>query len=189
MNLTCSGFPRKNWKKRQSNLDYIKNAGRHIVPGGFASEELKAKSWPPTTPVKTNFYLGLCLGMQIMSIEFARNILKDKQIPKNLMKLANWTNPNTLFTSYPDNPGTRQRRYAASGILSLQNNQRHKTYSFYGKNLIEERHRHRYEFNNDYKKSWKNGMIFSGIYEKANLVEIAEIKNHPFMIGSQFHPE
>src|SRR5690606_14822049 len=65
-----------------------------------------------------------------------------------------------------------------------------KAHKLYKTDEIEERHRHRYEFNNDYKqKLEENGMIFSGIYEKQDLVEIAEIKDHPFMIGSQFHPE
>jgi len=64
------------------------------------------------------------------------------------------------------------------------------TYKLYGESVISERHRHRYEFNNKFKSSLeKAGMIFSGINPQQNLVEIAELKNHPFMIGSQFHPE
>ena len=60
----------------------------------------------------------------------------------------------------------------------------------YGKDLVEERHRHRYEFNNAYKKQFEEaGVVFSGIYAEKNLVEISEIKDHLFMLGTQFHPE
>jgi len=60
----------------------------------------------------------------------------------------------------------------------------------YGRSLVDERHRHRYEFNNKYRKIFeKKGMVFSGIYSKKNLVEIAEVKNHPYFIAVQFHPE
>jgi CTP synthase len=65
-----------------------------------------------------------------------------------------------------------------------------KAFGLYNKELIQERHRHRYEFNNKYKKLLeKNGMVFSGVYPKRNLVEIVELKDHPYFIAVQFHPE
>ena len=132
-------------------------------------------------------YLGLCLGMQIAVIEFARNVAG--------LERANSTefdeeSPYPVIDIMADQIGVdmggtmRLGRYPcelAPGTLAA---------SVYGADLVDERHRHRYEVNNDYRESLSEaGMVFSGISPDGRLVEIAELKDHPFFIGSQFHPE
>ena len=133
-------------------------------------------------------YLGLCLGMQIMVIEFSKNVLN--------LSDAN----STEFDPETSNPvidiiesqkgleetgGTMRlggyRCNLSSGTLAKK---------IYQKDIITERHRHRYEFNDYYKEKLNSiGFITSGECPANNLVEISEISDHPFMIGSQFHPE
>ncbi len=166
-------------------------AGVHgiLVPGGFDSRGVEGKIVAARYARKNNLpYLGICLGMQIMIIEFARSILD--------LKTATSTEFNKK-TRYPviglieeqksiDKKGGTMRL----GVYKCSLLKDSKVGKIYGKSEIFERHRHRYEFNNFYKKQFeKKGMVFSGIYKKENLVEISEIKDHPFMIGTQFHPE
>jgi len=161
----------------------------YLVPGGFgergwegmvlAAEYCRTRKIP---------YLGLCLGMQVMIVEFARNVLK--------LSGANSTEID-INTAYPvismlseqrnvQNLGGTMRLGAypcdlLEGTIAFQ---------AYGKKLIQERHRHRYEFNNEYKKAYEEkGMVFSGTLERGSLCEISEIPSHPWMLGVQFHPE
>ena len=132
-------------------------------------------------------YLGLCLGMQIAVIEFARNVAG--------LERANSTefdeeSPHPVIDIMADQIGVdmggtmRLGRYPcelAPGTLAA---------SVYGTDLVDERHRHRYEVNNGYREPLSEaGMVFSGTSPDGRLVEIAELKDHPFFIGSQFHPE
>ena len=132
-------------------------------------------------------YLGLCLGMQIAVIEFARHAVG--------LKKANSTefdpeSPHPVIDIMPDQIGVekggtmRLGRYPCKivpGTLAAE---------VYGEELVYERHRHRYEVNNGYRDALSQaGMIFSGTSPDDHLVEIAEVKDHPFFIGSQFHPE
>jgi CTP synthase len=130
--------------------------------------------------------------MQIMSIEFARYALNDPKITSEEFDEQGKTNRNKYLIHFL--PGQSVNR-AKGGTLRLgaypcKLTPRTKTKKLYGKNTISERHRHRYEFNNKFKNKLESkGLVVSGIYEKENLVEIVENKDHPFMIGSQFHPE
>ena len=132
-------------------------------------------------------YLGLCLGMQIAVIEFARNVAG--------LERANSTefdeeSPHPVIAIMADQIGVdmggtmRLGRYPcelAPGTLAAR---------VYDTDRVDERHRHRYEVNNDYREPLSEaGMVFSGTSPDGRLVEIAELKNHPFFIGSQFHPE
>ncbi len=133
-------------------------------------------------------YLGLCLGMQILLIEFARNVLKlkgasstefDKKVKYPIISLLE------------EQEGIKSKggtmRLGVSRCLVKPNSIAGKAY---GKKEINERHRHRYEFNNKFKKQFeKAGVLFSGTYKDKDLVEISELVNHPFMLGCQFHPE
>ncbi len=131
-------------------------------------------------------YLGLCLGMQIAVIEFARNVAG--------LEMANSTEfedtPHPVIDIMPDQVGVdmggtmRLGRWPCEivpGTLAAE---------LYGSDLVHERHRHRYEVNNAYREALIDaGMVFSGTSPDGRLVEIAEITDHPFYIGSQFHPE
>ena len=160
-----------------------------LVPGGFGARGIEGKIIAARYARENKIpYLGLCLGLQVLLIEFARSVLK--------------------MNSATSTEFDKNTKYPIISLIEEQKNLREKggtmrlgaypcelvpgtkTYEIYGKSRILERHRHRYEFNNKYKKEFEAaGVIFSGIYKKENLVEIVEIKNHPFMIGTQFHPE
>lgn len=160
-----------------------------LVPGGFGYRgiEGKIKAVQYARENKIPFF-GICLGMQCAAIEFARNVAG--------LKNAN----STEFIKHTKEPIVslleEQRKIKNMGatmrlgaypcnILKGTN-----TYKAYGRPIIYERHRHRYEFNNRYRKPFiKRGMAFSGLYVKKNLVEILELKEHPWFIGVQFHPE
>ena len=172
-----------------NKTEYLNELSGIIVPGGFGSRGiegmLEAAQFSREYKIP---YLGLCLGMQVMVIEFARNVLGFKD--------AN----STEFDKETENPvihiiDTQKGLEETGGTMRLggyrcsllKDSQASKIYS---KELIVERHRHRYEFNDLYKKDLeKHGFIASGICPDNELVEISEIVNHPFMIGCQFHPE
>jgi CTP synthase len=173
-------------KGAQKILDGVSGV---LVPGGFGYRgiEGKIKAIKFAREKKIPF-LGLCLGMQCAVIEFARNVCG--------LKGANSTEfkPQTKYPvisllaeqeKVKDLGGTMRL-----GAYPCRIKQKTLARRAYGKTLIEERHRHRYEFNNKYKKLFqKKGLLFSGIYPKKNLVEIVELKGHPYFIAVQFHPE
>ena len=177
-------------EKESANLKKIfKNAQGILVPGGFGSRgiEGKIKAIKYARENKIPF-LGICLGMQLAVIEFARNVCHIED--------AN----STEFDPMCKNPiidlmADQKAIINMGGTLRLGNyeckiKKNTLAYKDYKTDTILERHRHRYEFNNLYKDVLeKNGMIFSGINTKANLVEIIELANHPHFIASQFHPE
>lgn len=160
-----------------------------LVPGGFGSRGIEGKIQAIGFARENNIpFLGLCLGMQCAVIEFARNACR--------MKKANSTefNPKTKYPvislleeqkKVKDMGGTMRL-----GLYPCRIKKNTLARKIYGKDLICERHRHRYEFNNKYRKALeRKGMRFCGIYPKANLVEIIELKDHPFFVAVQFHPE
>ncbi len=161
-----------------------------LVPGGFGHRgiEGKIKAIKYARENRVPFF-GICLGMQLASIEFARNVLG--------LKGANSTEfvPDTeypIITILPEKKGIKQlggtlRKGAYPAILKPGT----LTYEIYGRvREISERHRHRYEFNPIFREEFeKNGMIVSGESPDGYLVEIIELKDHPFFIGVQFHPE
>ena len=176
----------KNDKKEWQELYKIDGV---VVPGGFGIRGIEGKiKVAQYCREKKVPYLGLCLGSQIMAIEFARNVANIKNAnsqefsPKAKNKVVHFL------------PGQSEKR-AKGGTLRLGSwpckiLKNTLAYKCYEKNSINERHRHRYEFNNKFKnKLEKKGLIFSGISPDRELMEIVEVKNHPFMIGSQFHPE
>ena len=180
-------------EKDKASFKTLKQAKGILVPGGFGIRGIEGKILAAKYARENHIpYLGLCLGMQIMTIEFARNALNNNKITSEEFDEENKVGKENYIIHFL--PGQFKER-DKGGTLRLGSypckiQKGTKTYNLYKKDSIDERHRHRYEFNNDFKKDLeKAGMIFSGMYEKANLVEIAELKNHPFMIGSQFHPE
>ena len=133
-------------------------------------------------------YLGLCLGMQTMCIEFARNVLDHEDANSSEFDRGSEHPVIDLMLeqrSITDMGGTMRL-----GLYPCVLQQGSKAASAYAVPEVEERHRHRFEFNNAYIEEFKTaGMKFSGLSPDGKLVEIAEIADHPYMVGSQFHPE
>ncbi len=180
-------------EKDKKTWNDLKKVNGILVPGGFGVRGTEGKIMAAKYARENNVpYLGLCLGMQIMVIEFARAFLKNDKITSEEFDEDGKLDSDDYVIHFL--PG-QSRNCKKGGTLRLGSypcklDKKSKTYSLYKKSDIDERHRHRYEFNNNYKKRLEeNGLVFSGINPKQNLVEIAEIKNHPFMIGCQFHPE
>ena len=160
-----------------------------LVPGGFGYRGIEGKIKAIQYARENNLpFFGICLGMQCAAIEFARNCLK--------IKRAN----STEFVKHTQEPVIslleEQRKIKQMGATMRLGEYPCRllkgtmAYQAYGKADIYERHRHRYEFNNRYRLAMiKKGMVFSGIYPKKNLVEIMELKGHPWFVGVQFHPE
>ncbi|MFN0065091.1 MAG: glutamine amidotransferase-related protein, partial [Chlamydiales bacterium] len=133
-------------------------------------------------------YFGICLGMQVLVVEFARNVLKLNNANSTEMAPQTDTPIISLLTEQEgvEEKGGTMRLGAYLCTLDPKS----KAYAAYGAQVISERHRHRYEFNNQYKK-WaeEKGLLLSGTFEDGNLCEIAEVIDHPWMVGVQFHPE
>lgn len=193
-------------KKDSKEWQRLKAVDGIVVPGGFGNRGIEGKIMAATYARENKIpYFGLCLGMQIMSIEFGRYILKTKE--------ANSTEFNSKVKHPVIHIMPEQRKNLAAKHMGasmrlgayecdlLPDSLAYKIYSkkvgsavptrTRGQQLIiSERHRHRYEFNNEYRKKFAAaGFIISGINPQKNLVEIAEVKDHPFMLGTQFHPE
>ncbi len=160
-----------------------------IVPGGFGKRAIEGKIKAITYARENNVpYLGLCLGMQLATIEFARNMCD--------MKNANSTEMDPS-TKYPvidylagQYDGIDMGGTLRLGLYNCEIKEGTIAFKAYGKTLIKERHRHRYEFRNEYLEKLENcGLVFSGINPENNLVEIIELKNHKFFVATQFHPE
>ena len=160
-----------------------------VMPGGFGDRGIEGmiKTVQYAREHKVP-YLGLCLGMQVMVIEFARHIFKSNE--------PNSTEFNAK-TCYPviDYLPEQRAMKNMGGTMRLGNYPCHliagtKAAAVYGQTEIKERHRHRYEFNNDYRDIMeKSGLVYSGLSPDGKLVEVCELADHPWMVGCQFHPE
>lgn len=160
-----------------------------IVPGGFGERGLEGMiataNYARTSGIP---YLGLCLGMQIMVVEYARNELGIS----NASSLE--IDPEAEHPVIAFMPGQEDLHSTGGtmrlGVYPCVLKEGTVVREAYGKELVSERHRHRYEFNNDYRIQLEEaGLIASGTSPDGNLVEVTEVYDHPFMIGSQFHPE
>ncbi len=171
----------------------LKSAHGILVPGGFGKRGIEGKILAAYYARENKIpYLGLCLGMQIMTIEFARYTLNDPKITSEEFDEDGELDPKKYIIHFL--PGQSKEKEKGGtlrlGAYKCKLKEETLAHYLYKKDIVTERHRHRYEFNNDYKeKLEENGMVFSGINPEQNLVEIAEIKDHPFMLGCQFHPE
>ncbi|QVK17874.1 CTP synthase [Mycoplasmatota bacterium] len=169
--------------------EYLKNVQGILVPGGFGARAIEGKMKAIKYARENKIpYLGLCLGMQLATIEFARNVANLKKANSTEM---DENTPYPIFDYLPDQyKGIDLGGTLRLGLYDCQIKEGTKAYKSYNKTLIKERHRHRYEFNNQYKKLLEEkGLTFSGFNPQTNLVEIIEIDNHPFFVACQFHPE
>lgn len=175
------------------SLAVLRSADGILVPGGFGIRGVEGKIAAARFARENKIpYLGLCLGMQMMTIEYARHVLHDPKLTSEEFDEEGKLPPEKYVINFLPNQSWQREKGGSLrlGVYPCEIAPRTKTRTIYGKRMIEERHRHRYEINNAIRKQLeKRGWVASGIYPKANLVEIAEIKHHPFMIGSQFHPE
>jgi CTP synthase len=169
--------------------DLVKRADGVLVPGGFGSRGIEGKISAIHYARENKVpYLGLCLGMQLMVVEFARFALNTDDA--NSTEFDRSTK-NPVIDLMPD-----QRAIAdMGGTMRLGLYPCHLqpgtlAAAAYPQEVVQERHRHRFEFNNAYRGSLgEAGMLFSGLSPDGRLVEIAELRDHPFMLGTQFHPE
>jgi len=170
-------------------VDVLKKVSGVLVPGGFGPRgiegKIKAAKFCRENKVP---FLGICLGMQIAVIEFARSVLRSKDVNSEEFNKRVKHPVIHLMEGQKKikNLGASQRLGAWPCVLDPAS----LSFKAYGEKKIWERHRHRYEFNNAYRHILeKNGLLLAGLSPDKKLVEIIEIKNHPFFVGVQFHPE
>lgn len=161
-----------------------------LVPGGFGDRGIEGKILAAQYARENNIpYFGICLGMQIATIEFARNVCK--------LRGANSTefDKNTPFPVIclqeeqkgVEDMGATMRLGSCESVLFAGTKAAD---LYHGADRIHERHRHRYEFNSDFQEKLQEcGLVISSVSEQEGLVEIVELPNHPFFLGAQFHPE
>ena len=179
--------------KDKETWDELKSCKGMVVPGGFGIRGIEGKiAAARYARTKKVPYLGLCLGSQILAIEFARHALKDEKITsEEFDEDEKLSRSKYLVHFLPDqHKGRAKGGTLRLGAYKCKLKAGSKAQKAYGTDEIAERHRHRYEFNNKYRKKLEDaGLIFSGEWPETKLMEIVELKNHPFMLGSQFHPE
>ena len=168
---------------------HLNDAAGILIPGGFGYRGIEGKIMAIQYARKNKIpFFGICLGMQTAIIEFARNVCG--------LKRANSTEFNKK-TPHPVIGLLEEQRKIKTkggtmrlGAYPCKLKKGTRSFTAYKKENIQERHRHRYEFNNKYKRIMeKEGLVFAGIHPNKNLVELIELKDHPWFVACQFHPE
>jgi CTP synthase len=186
--------------EKPDGLDLLKGIDGILVPGGFGKRGFEGKLRAIRLARETGIpYLGLCLGMQAATIEFARNVVGLERA--NSVEMDEKT-PHPIIVAMET-----QKEFIASGILggtmrlgaytcTLPKKSSRTAKLYGGVDAVSERHRHRYEFNNAYRTRFEEaGMVFSGVFipdaskPEQSLVEIVELREHPFFVATQAHPE
>ena len=186
-------------KLEQDGIDILKNADAILVPGGFGKRGVEGKIQAIQYARENNVpYMGICLGMQLAVIEYARHCAGLEGANSTEFNIETPHPVIGLITEWMTEKGELEKRSKDSdmgGTMRLGGQKAHlakgslarKTY---GADEIIERHRHRYEFNNHYRDVLsENGMVISGVSHDKSLVEIIELSNHPWFMGCQSHPE
>jgi CTP synthase len=171
------------------NAQLVEDADGIVVPGGFGERGIEGKVHAARIARQKDIpYLGLCLGMQVMVIEFAREVLKDEETNSTEFDPST---PHPVIDLMPDQRVlTDMGGTMRLGLYPCQLQPGTIAGKAYSLELVHERHRHRFEFKNAYRQVLQDaGMRFSGLSPDGRLVEIAELADHPFMLGTQFHPE
>lgn len=176
--------------ERGKGFDDLANADGIIVPGGFGYRGVEGKVLAARYAREHGKpFLGLCLGMQVICIEFARNVVGLEDANSSEFEITSGYNIIDLMPDQKDITdlgGTMRLGLYPCALVPGTAAAR----AYNNAKQIEERHRHRFEFNNTYREQFETkGMIFSGLSPDNRLVEIVEIADHPFMVGCQFHPE
>ncbi len=177
-------------KLNEQNVDdLLGDCNGVLVPGGFGDRGVEGKiiaaRWARTKQVP---YLGLCLGMQVMCVELARAFVNKSA---HSAECTEETEASVVALMNEQHEVTEKGGTMRLGIYPCQLLPGTRAAQAYGsEGIINERHRHRFEFNNEYRKQLEDaGLIISGESPDGKLVEIVELKDHPFMVASQFHPE
>ena len=175
--------------EKGKHWDEIESADGIVVPGGFGERGIEGKILAAKYARENKVpYLGLCLGMQLMCIEFARNVLGYEDA--NSTEFDHNTEEPIIDLMLDQRDISDMGGTMRLGLYPCVLTEGSKAAAAYGAPQVEERHRHRFEFNNAYREEFEqNGMIFSGVSPDNKLVEISELADHPFMVSSQFHPE
>lgn len=175
--------------EKEDGSDLLKACDGVLVPGGFGDRGIEGKINAVQYSRENKVpYFGICLGMHCATIEFARHVAHLKNA--NSAEFST-TSPYLVINllSDQDSKGNKGGTMRLGEYPCKLKKESH-AYRAYGKNEIEERHRHRYEFNNTYRNEMEEaGLIFSGSSPNGNLVEIIELKDHPWFLAGQFHPE
>ena len=167
----------------------LKDVDAVIVPGGFGSRGVEGKIRAARFAREHNLpYLGLCLGLQVMVIDYARNVLGLKDA--NSAEFDKMTEHPVIDLMTDQKGLDRLGGTMRLGLYPCRILENTLASNLYNQELVDERHRHRYEVNNEYRKILEeHGLVFSGQSPDGMLVEIVENKAHPYMIACQFHPE
>ena len=183
-------FPVESGDLENGNVEEILGgADAILVPGGFGQRGVEGMIAAAKYAREKGIpYFGLCLGMQVAVIEFARNVLGLKRA--NSLEMDEKTPDPVIYLMEEQKNGKDIGGTSRLGAYPCNISAGSKAERIYGANKIEERHRHRFEFNNKYIKEFEAaGMKVAGICPAGGQVEIMENVNHPWMIGVQFHPE
>ncbi|HEY49019.1 MAG TPA: CTP synthase [Dehalococcoidia bacterium] len=175
--------------EKNGSDDLLRTASGIVVPGGFGYRGIEGKVKAAQYARENEIpYLGLCLGMHIMVIEYARHVLKSNE--PNSREFDNNT-PYPVIDLLPEQRKVKQKGGTMRlGLYPCKLLPKTHAAAAYNDSLVYERHRHRFEFNNEYRDVLvKAGLIPSGTSPDGRLVEISELAAHPWMIGTQFHPE
>jgi CTP synthase len=169
--------------------DQVRSANGVLVPGGFGSRGIEGKiqaiQYARTEKVP---FLGLCLGMQLMVVEFGRFVLGSDDV--NSTEFDRSTHYPVIDLMPEQHGVTDMGGTMRLGLYPCILQPGTSSSACYGVEMVQERHRHRFEFNNTYRQSFQeHGMRIAGLSPDGRLVEISEIADHPFMVGTQFHPE
>lgn len=169
--------------------EMVRHVDGIVVPGGFGSRGTEGKIQSARYARENKVpYLGLCLGMQLMVVEFARQVLGSDEVNSSEFDRST---PFPVIDLMPDQKDVSEMGGTMRlGLYPCQFQPGSLAANAYAKKMVQERHRHRFEFNNAYREVLeKAGMRYSGLSPDGRLVEIAELTDHPFMLGTQFHPE
>jgi len=169
--------------------DLLRQVDGILVPGGFGHRGVEGKIQAIEFARKEKIpFFGICLGMQLAVVEYARHLAGIKKA--NSAEFED-EGCDPVIDIMPDQAKiTKKGGTMRLGAYPCRLSEKTKTFAAYGKKEISERHRHRYEVNNDYRdKLAEKGLVFSGLSPDGNLVEMVEIPEHPWFIGCQFHPE
>lgn len=174
---------------RENVKELLQDADGILVPGGFGDRGVEGKIAAVEYAREQKVpFLGICLGMQVASIEFARNVLGWKDAHTSEID-ENTTHP--VIDLLPEQKDVEDLGGTLRlGLYPCKLKEGTRAYEAYQDEVVYERHRHRYEFNNQYRQEMeKAGFVFSGTSPDGRLVEIIELKDHPWFVASQFHPE
>ena len=166
----------------------LKDCDGVLIPGGFGDRGIEGMIAAAKYARINNIpYFGICLGMQMAVIEFARNVLNFKDATSSEFEI---TNHNVIDIMDDQKNITEKGGTMRLGLYPCKLAENSKVKSVYNQDIIYERHRHRYEFNNKYRQDFiDHGMTFSGLSPDSKLVECIELKNHKWFVAAQYHPE